>query len=33
MTAPAEQALKLQRSLPDGTLKIVMKGEKEDPAP
>ena len=32
MTAPAEQALKLQRPLPDGTLKIVMTGEKEDPA-
>jgi putative SOS response-associated peptidase YedK len=30
MTAPTEEALKLQRPLPDGTLKIVMTGEKED---
>ena len=30
---PAEQALKLQRPLPDGTLKIVATGEKEDPIP
>jgi putative SOS response-associated peptidase YedK len=30
MTAPAEEALQLQRPLPDGTLKIVMTGEKED---
>ena len=32
MTAPAEDALKIQRPLPDGTLKIVMTGEEEDPA-
>ncbi len=30
MTTPAEEALKLQRPLPDGTLKIVATGEKED---
>jgi putative SOS response-associated peptidase YedK len=30
MTADAPQALKLQRPLPDGALKIVMTGEKED---
>jgi putative SOS response-associated peptidase YedK len=34
LTAPAEEALKLQRPLPDGILKIVATGEKEDqPAP
>ena len=33
MTAPTQDALKLQRPLPDGTLKIVMTGEKEDPVP
>jgi hypothetical protein len=33
MTAPAEEALKLQRALPDGSLAIVMTGEKEDPIP
>jgi hypothetical protein len=27
---PAEEALKLQRPLPDGMLKIVTTGEKED---
>lgn len=32
MTAPTDEALKLQRSLPDGTLKIVATGEKEDQA-
>jgi len=30
MTAPAGEALKLQRPLPDGALKIVLKGVKED---
>jgi putative SOS response-associated peptidase YedK len=33
MSAPAEGALKLQRPLPDGTLHIVARGEKEDPPP
>jgi len=32
ITAPAEQALKLQRPLPDGMLKMVATGEKEDAA-
>jgi putative SOS response-associated peptidase YedK len=32
MTAPVEEALKLQRPLPDGTLKIVASGEREDGA-
>ena len=31
MTAPAQDALSLQRPLPDGALKIVMTGQKEDP--
>jgi putative SOS response-associated peptidase YedK len=30
MNAPAAEALKLQRPLPDGALKIVLKGPKED---
>jgi putative SOS response-associated peptidase YedK len=30
MTRPPDEALKLQRPLPDGTLKIVLKGAKED---
>lgn len=30
MTAPLEEALKLQRPLDDGVLKIVAAGEKED---
>lgn len=29
MTAPAEEARKLQRPLPDGTLKIVATGERK----
>ena len=30
MTAPAGEALKLQRPLPDGALNIVARGEKKD---
>jgi putative SOS response-associated peptidase YedK len=33
MTAPAEEALRLQRPLPDGALGIVARGEKQDAAP
>jgi putative SOS response-associated peptidase YedK len=33
MTAPADEALKLQRPLPDGALAIVARGEKKDEAP
>jgi putative SOS response-associated peptidase YedK len=33
MTAPPEEALKLQRPRPDGALRIVARGVKEDPAP
>jgi hypothetical protein len=32
LTAPAEEALKLQRPLPDGSLKIVATGVKKDEA-
>jgi putative SOS response-associated peptidase YedK len=31
LTAPTEEALKLQRPLPDGSLVIVSRGNKEDP--
>lgn len=30
--APMEEALTLQRPLPDGALQVVMRGEREDPA-
>jgi hypothetical protein len=33
MTAPAEEALKLQRPLHDGVLAIVARGGKKDEAP
>lgn len=33
LTAPAVDALQLQRPLPDGLLKIVAIGEKQDPPP
>ena len=32
MTAPSEEALKLQRPLPDGSLRIVARGVKDDRA-
>ena len=32
MTAPAEEALKLQRPLDDGVLEIVARGERKDEA-
>jgi len=31
MTASPEEALRLQRPLPDGALRIVSRGAKEDP--
>jgi len=31
MTAPATEALQLQRPLPDGALRVVARGAKQDP--
>jgi hypothetical protein len=33
LTAPTEEALKVQRPVPDGSLTVVATGEKEDPPP
>jgi putative SOS response-associated peptidase YedK len=33
MIAPAEEALKLQRPMPDGALEIIARGVKKDEAP
>lgn len=33
LAAPEAEALELQRPLPDGSLVIVARGEKEDPGP
>jgi putative SOS response-associated peptidase YedK len=32
LAAPMEEALTLQRPLPDGALQVVVRGEKEDAA-
>ena len=32
MTAAPDEALKLQRPIPDGALRIIARGVKEDPA-
>ena len=32
MTAAPDEALKLQRPLPDGALRIIARGVKEDPS-
>jgi hypothetical protein len=33
LTAPVEVAIRLQRPLPNGSLTVVARGEKEDPPP